>query len=107
MGLLRSLAKIKTFVLSIPTDGNVKYGPNESPKEIGVADVLRFLTGAPVVPPGGFGRKNFQKFTNSHRYISASTCVLDMTLPLHHTSISEFSNMMVEAVISSPGFGQV
>ena len=107
--LMQSWCKIKRCVLSVATDGKVTYSnaSDGSPKKVVVGDVLRFLTGAPVIPPGGFGRKIRQLFTSERRYISASTCALDVTLPLHYTSISEFSGMMMEAVISSPGFGQV
>ena len=49
---------LKCSMLSVPTDGKVTYtnASGELPKKLVVGNVLRFLTGASVIPPGGFGR---------------------------------------------------
>ena len=73
-----------------------------------VADVLRFMTGSSAIPPGGFGTHIAVKFTHDQGYVRVSTCALEVhVLPLHYRTLSRFTEMMVEAIISSPGFGQV
>ena len=58
-------------------------------------------------PTGGFGTRIVVKFTHDQGYVRVSTCALEVYLPLHHRTLSSFTEMMVEAVISSPGFGRV
>ena len=70
-------------------DGKVTYNnaSDGPPKESCRRDVWRFLTGMPVIPPGGFGCNIRQLFTNERRYVSASTCALEVMLPLHYGQI--------------------
>ena len=72
-----------------------------------VPDVLRFITGSAAIPPGGFGKKIDIKFTHEQGYVRVSTCALEVHVPLHYQTLATFTEMMVEAIISSPGFGQV
>ena len=84
-------------------DGKVTCGE----KVVTVPDVLRFITGSSAIPPGGFGTRIVVKFTHDQGYVRVSTCALQVHLPLHHRTLSSFTEMMVEAIISSPGFGRV
>ena len=47
------------------------------------------------------------KFTHDQGYVRVSTCALEVHLPLHYQTLSRFTEMMVEAIISNPGFGRV
>ena len=55
---------------------------------------------------GGFGTHIAVKFTHDQGYVRVSTCAQEVYLPLHYWTLSRFTGMMVEAIISSPGFGQ-
>ena len=72
-----------------------------------VPDVLRFMTGSAAIPPRGCGTHIAVKITHDQGYVCVSTCALELYLPLHYQMLSRFTEMMVEAIISSPGFGQV
>ena len=82
------------FVLSVPTFGKVTYSnaSDGSPKKVVVGDVLRFLTGAPVIPPGGFGRNMRQVFTSELRYVSASTCARVKAAAALHLHLAVFKD---------------
>ena len=80
-------------------DGKVTCGE----KVVTVPDILRFITGSSAISPGRFGTK----FTHDQGYVRVSTCALEVHSPLHHRTLSRFTEMMVEAIISSPGFGRV
>ncbi|XP_052081183.1 G2/M phase-specific E3 ubiquitin-protein ligase-like [Mytilus californianus] len=72
-----------------------------------IEDVLKFVTGCSNVPPGGFDARFILGFTEEKRYPSVSTCTFEVTLPLNLTEFKMFKDVMIEAIVSGPGFGQV
>ncbi|CAC5421212.1 G2H3 [Mytilus coruscus] len=72
-----------------------------------LCDILQFLTGCSSIPPGGFDNKFTVNFTDVKCYPSVSTCTLDLTLPIHLVNYKNFHDVMIEAIVSGPGFGLI
>ncbi|CAC5360140.1 unnamed protein product [Mytilus coruscus] len=69
-----------------------------------LCDILQFLTGCSSIPPGGFDNKFTVNFTDVKCYPSVSTCTLDLTLSIHLVNYKNFHDVMIEAIVSGPGF---
>ncbi|XP_063416353.1 uncharacterized protein LOC134697996 [Mytilus trossulus] len=72
-----------------------------------VDDVLRFMTGCSSVPPGGFDARFSIGFTEERKYPTVSTCTFEVVLPLHLKNYNTFKDIMIESIVSGPGFGQI
>ncbi|XP_052065820.1 G2/M phase-specific E3 ubiquitin-protein ligase-like [Mytilus californianus] len=72
-----------------------------------VDDVLRFITGCSTVPPGGFDARFSIGFTEERKYPTVSTCTFEVVLPLHLKNYNTFKDIMIESIVSGPGFGQI
>ncbi|VDI53238.1 Hypothetical predicted protein [Mytilus galloprovincialis] len=70
-----------------------------------VDDVLRFITGCSSVPPGGFDARFSIGFTEERKYPTVSTCTFEVVLPLHLKNYNTFKDIMIESIVSGPGFG--
>ena len=70
-------------------------------------DVLKFLSGCSIIPPGGFDSDLTLNFTEESRYPSVSTCTFTLTLPLNLNVYQRFKEILIESIISGPGFGNV
>ncbi|XP_071172623.1 G2/M phase-specific E3 ubiquitin-protein ligase-like [Mytilus edulis] len=84
-------------------DGKCQYEDGSVKTE----DVLQFITGCSSIPPGGFDSNFTIHFTNDKCYPTVSTCSFDITLPLHLGDYNKFKEVMIESIISGPGFGLI
>lgn len=85
------------------SDGKCQYEDGSVKTE----DVLQFITGCSSIPPGGFDSNFTIHFTNDKCYPTVSTCSFDITLPLHLGDYNKFKEVMIESIISGPGFGLI
>lgn len=80
---------------------------------IGLHHILRFCTGADAIPPNGFTKRiDVHFFTASEEkkfkaYPTAHTCGLELHLPRGINDIDHIADLMVEAILCSPGFGKI
>lgn len=65
-----------------------------------------FFSGAKEVPLGGFEIQPKLLFT-SEMLPHASTCALELTLPMKYGNEKDFINMLVDAIRNTHGFGTV
>lgn len=85
----------------------VIFGAESSGNECSVQDVLIFLSGSSRVPPTGFNPRPSVMFVHDqHRPLAtASTCELQIRLPLCHGSYATFKDAMILSMKSNDGFG--
>ena len=80
---------------------------------LNVADLLQFATGARAIPSSGFPRTPeliFDHSAEEGRRITANTCAIGFTIPVNKRylcSLEDFTQNMVEDIISAPTFGMV
>ena len=72
-----------------------------------MADVLKFVTGSPVLPPVGFITEPSIRFTQTAIYPYANTCGNTLYLPLHDVPYDVFKYRVLFGLVSTPGFGKV
>lgn len=78
--------------------GNI---PNTSLKQ-----VLSFFSGSEYLPPLGFGREPVLMFTSCGPFPTASTCALQLCLPIQfHDKPDLFREKMLYALHNHGGFG--
>ncbi|KAJ8030948.1 G2/M phase-specific E3 ubiquitin-protein ligase [Holothuria leucospilota] len=84
-------------------------GTTETAK-IALHHILRFCTGADAIPPLGFDKQvdiHFFSVTPGVKPLpTASTCGLELHLPRGMDEADEFTKMMIEAIVCSPGYGK-
>ena len=68
-------------------------------------DVMVFFSGASAEPPLGFATRPQVVFTEQ-RLARASTCLLELQLPLHD-NYSSFKSAMLLSLKGHNGFGQI
>lgn len=85
------------------SDGTCLY----SGGSVTVGNVLKFMTGCSTIPPGGFETKFSIQFMEERRYPSVSTCTFTIKLPLNLHEYKCFKEVMIEAIVSGAGFGNV
>lgn len=68
-------------------------------------DILIFFTGAESEPPLGYDKKPKLLFA-CQKLASASTCALQLTLPLEHHSYESFKENMILSLKGHDGFGK-
>ncbi|XP_071829806.1 uncharacterized protein [Apostichopus japonicus] len=73
--------------------------------------ILRFCTGADGIPPTGFHKQIDMEFFSVRDGTKplpiASTCGLELHLPRGVEDTKFFADMMMEAILCSPGFGKM
>ena len=80
---------------------------------LNVADLLLFATGARAIPSSGFPRTPeliFDHSAEEGRRITANMCAIGFTIPVNRRylcSLEDFTQNMVEDIISAPTFGMV
>ncbi|XP_071844842.1 uncharacterized protein [Apostichopus japonicus] len=78
---------------------------------IGLNHVLRFVSGADVVPPTGFHKQLeisfFTPVQGRRNFPTSSTCGLELHLPRGISDLEIFKRDMMEAILGSPGFGKI
>ena len=76
--------------------------------DIGLSDVLAFFSGADQVPPLGFEHTATLSFHRGQEVLpTASTCTLELTLPILHLEYSSFRRFMHTGLREHGGFGRV
>ncbi|XP_077981079.1 G2/M phase-specific E3 ubiquitin-protein ligase-like isoform X2 [Glandiceps talaboti] len=82
----------------------------ENQHEIGIEDLLIFMTGADRVPPLGFDKQITIDFygmeENITRYPSSSTCDLRLWLP-RGCPPEDLATLLTTAILNSQGFGKI
>ena len=78
----------------------------EETRTLALEDILVFATGANRVPPMGFPKKVTVQFDKSSIFPTASTCALEMYLPIQWATYEEFKGGMIEGIVSGAGFGK-
>jgi len=74
--------------------------------EITLEEILSFFTGSEYPPPLGFETVPSVQFSSYIEYPTASTCVLEITLPTkYHDSPKDFNAKMIYALKNHGGFG--
>ena len=68
-------------------------------------DVLIFLSGSAVVPPLGFDKSPSIVFNHKGPLATASTCDLQLRLPIIHRTYSDFKEAMLLSIKGHDGFG--
>ena len=76
------------------SDKFILYSDCKNDDDCTVEDVLVFLSGASQVPPLGFEKKP----TISFRLATASTCDLQLRLPVMHTEYAQFKEYMLMSI---------
>lgn len=67
--------------------------------------MLQFISGATSIPQTGFDFKPSITFDDTIIYPMASTCALQLTLPLRHAAQEVFEEKMVYGILFNGGFG--
>ena len=82
---------------------------NEETAGCSLEDVLIFFSGAERVPPCGFGDVSpALVFLHENQVLpTASTCDLQLRLPIRYSDFTKFKDAMVLAVKCNDGFGEV
>lgn len=97
----------KQFVVPIFTAGECRS--NDVTLEL--HHILRFTTGADNIPPLGFSKhidiSFFTPIPGNKNYPTSSTCGMELSLPRGVTDESQFCDLMIEAILCSPGFGKL
>ena len=77
--------------------------------ELGLGDLLSFVTGADHPPPLGFSSSPEIEFTDDSLHIlpKASTCTLTLHLSVHLNDYETFKHAFDTSLISAHGFGLV
>ena len=73
---------------------------------LNLSHILAFTTGADKIPAAGFETKIKVTFVEDI-LPQASTCALQLSLPLKPTNYTEFKSFMVEGIIGAQEFGIV
>ncbi|KAJ8046169.1 G2/M phase-specific E3 ubiquitin-protein ligase [Holothuria leucospilota] len=77
----------------------------------GLHHVLRFVSGADSIPPTGFDKQVdihfFTPVSGLKNYPTASTCGLEIHLPRGVSDEASFCQIMMEAILDSPGMYKV
>lgn len=83
----------------------------EKQVDVSIQDVLVFITGADEVPPLGLPKLIDIYFYDYDEHCKrrpwVSTCALTLHLPRGFDKPEEFSEMMTECILNSPGFGKL
>ena len=85
------------------SDGEIKADNGEL--TMSLEDILQFVTGTTRVPPLGFDKKPEIEFSNDP-LPSASTCLLQLHLPLSQSSM-EFEKKCTFSIFNAIGFGNI
>ena len=72
-----------------------------------IADVLKFVTGAPATPPISFYPQPSIMFHQTSSFPMANTCSNTLHLPLKRVSDQEFNYNIVSGIVNSAGFGKI
>lgn len=78
----------------------------EAGEVVTLQDVLVFVSGVTAVPPLGFYKQQPEINFSEGRLATASTCSLNLKLPLH-PDYTTFRKYMVLSIKGHSGFGQV
>lgn len=125
-------AKIEPFTLSqfkmlcnifwSPEGSNARTGEDSTiycweaylqDTDITIEDVLAFITGADHIPPLGFPKSidihfyDYDLNSNCKRRPWTSTCALSLHLPRGMDNPDEFSQLLNECILSSPGLDKL
>ena len=90
-------------VFSPPIHALLVDGRNGVP----LSKVLQFFSGAAEIPFLGFECTPVLTFDENEKLPTASTCALQLTLPMHSTIQSVFEEQMVYGMLNHGGFGRV
>ena len=66
---------------------------------------MSFFSGTTTIPPLGYSHIPTINFTSVDKYPTASTCTLQLTLPIIHSTYDEFKDAMLTAMLMNGGFG--
>ena len=75
-----------------------------SEDKVSLAMILSFFTGADSVPPCGYNQVVLN-FSATSPYPTASTCAMELTLPIKYNEYIEFKNSLNIAFTMHGGFG--
>ena len=77
--------------------------------EIGLGDILKFISGSSKIPATGFENAPSVRFTDIDCLPFVSTCDISITFPrsLAVLTVEEFQNKMDFCILGSHGFGKV
>lgn len=68
-------------------------------------DVLVFFSGSSCIPPLGFDKQPTISFNHDGTLATASTCDLQLRLPVVHDSYEKFKEAMLLSLKGHDGFG--
>ncbi len=74
-------------------------------EEVSLEMVLSFFTGADDIPPLGFPHDPQLNFSPTSPYPTASTCAIELTLPMMYNISTQFEEKLKQAFILHGGFG--
>lgn len=77
--------------------------------DIGVGEILMFISGSPKLPACGFGSVPTIQFTDMNILPRASTCDISLTFSrnMHSLSADDFKEKMDYYILNSHGYGEV
>ena len=77
---------------------------NDGGGNVSLGDILSFFTGSDVICPLGYETATLN-FTEDSDYPTASTCGIELYLPINHCNFSNFSSHMTCGIKDHGGFG--
>ena len=74
--------------------------------EVSLELILSFATGVTSIPPMGFSKEPSINFSEYDVYPTASTCILQLTLPTCYDSFTSFKSALDTGFTMHGGFGR-
>ena len=66
--------------------------------------ILSLFTGADEIPPLGFPHDPSLHFSDNNMFPMASTCAIQLTIPVQYSSYNDFRKAMAYAILNHGGF---